>query len=151
MDLSPLKELARKSPRHFKLAMSRAGIQFLNWANNGSTNVSRKPPIRWGVLRGSSSVFIGHELVQIYKQLIRPGADETPTPAQSHRAPPLTLTFVWNTDYAAKMHEWKGNWGPFTVQDGDAGNKWLEQHLQKDKNNLMQVISKEFGKETGLQ
>ena len=27
---------------------------------------------------------------------------------------------------------------------GDAGNKWVEKHLQADKDALMQVIAKEF-------
>lgn len=150
IDLSPLQKLAQQSPEHFKKAMERGAIQFLNWANNGSKNTSKKPPIRFGVLRGSSSAFVGNELVRVYPQTVRAGADEQPTPARSHSAPSTTMTFVWNTDYAAKMHEWRGNWGPFTVQDGDAGAKWLEEHLEADKEDLMAVIGEEFKKEAGL-
>lgn len=151
MDLSPLKKLQKKSPESFKKAMARGGIQFLTWANTGSASSSKKPPIRFGVLRGSSSAFIGNELIMTYPQNIKPEADEQPTPAKTNDyAKDLTLVFVWNTDYAAKMHEWKGTWGPFTEQDGDAGNKWLEEHLQADREDLMEMIGKEFAKETGI-
>jgi len=151
MNLAPLKRLQRKSPEAFNKAMGRGGIQFLTWANVGSKNSTRKPPIRFGVLRGSSSVFIGNELLMVYPQNIKAEADERPDPAKSNDyAKDLTLTFVWNTDYAAKMHEWKGNWGQFTEQDGDAGNKWLEEHLIKDRDDLIKMIGKEFAKETGI-
>lgn len=119
----------------------------LTWMNNGSSNESRKPPIRWGVLRGSSTVFIGNKLVETYKSQIKPGAPDKPTPAKSHSAPPLNLTWVWNTDYATRMHEWTGNWGPFTQQDGDAGNKWVEKHLEADRNALIEMTKTEFQKE----
>ncbi len=141
LNLAPLKMLAAKSPELFRKAEEKAAIQFLNWANNGSKNTSKKPPIRWGVLRGSSSAFVGGKLVSIFKINVKEGKV---TPAESHSAPNTTMTWVWNTSYAAKMHEHKGGWGKFTVQDGDAGNKWLEEHLQKDADDLMKMIAKEF-------
>jgi len=68
IDLAPLKRLQRKSPKAFDRAQRKAAVQFLNWANNGSKNSAKKPPIRWGVLRGSSSAFIGTQLVTTYSQ-----------------------------------------------------------------------------------
>ena len=146
MNFKPLKKLAEKSPKFFALAQRKAGIQFLNWANNGSGNSSKKPPIRWGVLRGSSSVFRGKFLVAKSPNKVRSGAPEQPTPADGYEgnAVPTTLTWVWNTDYATKMHEHTGEWGEFTQQDGDAGRKWVEEHLDKDRNDLMKMIASEF-------
>jgi len=154
MDLRPLKGLQRRSPKLFAKAMEKGAIQFLNWANNGSKNESRKPPIRWGVLRGSSSGFVGNKLVQIFKQVIKAGSPERPSPASSGARGGLIITWVWNTNYAKKMHEWGKKagqkWGKFTKQDMDAGNKWLEKHLRRDRDDLMKVIGLEFKREAGL-
>lgn len=149
-NLAPLRRLAKKSPKAFEKAMEVGAVQFINWANTGSRFESRTPPIRWGVLRGSSSAFLGNRLILIFPQRILPGSDEEPTPATSHTAPPLTITWVWNTDYATKMHEWKGSWGKFTQQAGNAGNKWLELHLKNDRNALMEAIGREFKRETKI-
>ncbi|GAG92747.1 unnamed protein product, partial [marine sediment metagenome] len=82
---------------------------------------------------------------------IKSGAPERPTPATSHAAiTALIITWVWNTDYGVKMHEWTGGWGKFTIQAGNAGNKWLEKHLRRDRNDLMKVIGMEFKKEAGM-
>ncbi len=150
MSLAPLHNLARKSPAAFKKASKIGALEFLRWTNNGSTGSSKKPPIRWGVLRGSSSAFVGNELVNVFDIPIKSGARERPTPARSHSAPPTTITWVWNTNYAAKMHEHTGGWGKFTLQDGNAGNKWLEEHLRADEKALMEVIKTEFHKAAGL-
>jgi hypothetical protein len=137
-----MNDFARKSPDIFRKAMERGGIQFLNWANNGSANTSKKPPIRWGVLRGSSSAFMGQKLIATFKDVqVKEG---TPTPADSYAGEDMVLTWGWNTDYAAKMHEWNGGWGPFTKQDGNAGRKWLEEHLDADRNDLWKMITKEY-------
>lgn len=144
MDLSPLRRLQRQSPKKFAKASEKGVIAFINWCNLGSGKCSRKPPIRWGVLRGSSSGFVGNKLVFTYPQIITPGGLEQISPATSHSAKPTTLTFVWNTEYAKKMHEWAGSWGEATKQDLDAGNQWLLMHLDKDRDDLMKVIAKEF-------
>lgn len=147
MDLKPLKRLQQKSPKAFEKSMEVAAIQFLTWCNRGSKAESRTPPIRWGVLRGSSSAFVGNKLVAIYTPHQVGG--ET-TPAKSGGMAGLIITWVWNTDYAAKMHEWKGGWGKFTIQAGNAGNKWLEKHLRYDRDALMDVIRIQFKKEAGM-
>lgn len=151
MDLSPLNGLARKSPGAFVKALKRGAIQFLNWSNLGSANSPRKPPIRFAVLRASSSAFVGKEFVTSFQTAVKGGGSERPTPARSvGSAPPTRVTWVWNTDYATRMHEWTGNWGPVTVQDGDAGRKWLEEHLEADRDSFYDVVRREFQKEAGL-
>jgi hypothetical protein len=146
--LKPLKMLQIKSPMAFRQAMEKAMIQFLTWCNTGSMNETRKPPIRFGVLRGSSSAFVGNKLVKTYQQAVT--GNERPTPATSCSAKDLVGTVVYNTEYATRMHESKYKPGPYSAQDGDAGNKWLEKHLDKDRNDLMKVIGMEFKKQTGI-
>lgn len=148
-NLKALNKLVKISEEHFNSAMEKGAIQFLTWCNTGSANASKKPPIRWGVLRGSSSAFVGSKLVLIYPQDITPGSGEEPSPLKQYKGKPTVATFVWNTDYAHRMHEWKGGWGPFTMQDGDAGNKWLEDHLRADKDALMKMVAIEFKMEMG--
>ena len=147
MNLAPLARLQKQSPKYFKEAQKRGAIQFLNWANNGSAKSSKKPPIRWGVLRGSSSAFVGGDLVMKFPYVVKEGMV---TPAENYSGKDLVITWCWNTDYAAKMHEWTGGWGKFTLQDGNAGNKWIEEHLQADKEDLMKVIGEEFKRVSGL-
>lgn len=146
LDFRGLKKLQHRTPDMFTNAMSKGGLQGLNWMNNGSRRESRKPPIRFGTLRGSSSVFVGNKLVGVTDISIRSGAPERPTPAKQYNGKPHVLTFVYNTDYATKMHEHEGNWGKFTKQDGDAGNKWLELHLIRDRDDLFNFIELEFRK-----
>jgi len=142
-EFKKLKKLQRRYPEIFRKAMEQAGIQFMNWANNGSAKEARKPPIRWGVLRGSASVFVADKLVAVTTE----GNDGTP--ALSYSGNPLVITWAWNTKYAAKMHEHQGNWGSATERDGDAGNKWLERHLDKDKDDLMKMIAETVNKSVG--
>lgn len=153
-DLKPLKKLQKKSPVYFKEAAKIGAIQFLTWCNTGTGKSPKKPPIRFGVLRGSSSAFVGGQLVLIFKQSIKSGAEESATPATSYTAKDLVLTWVWNTDYAKKMHEWgkekNQGWGKFTLQDRNAGNKWLEDHIIQDRKDLLALIRKDFFKKAGL-
>jgi hypothetical protein len=150
MHLEPLKKFQRKSPAMFGKAMEVGGIQFLTWANKGSKDEPRTPPIRWGVLRGSASAFLGSKLLTIFSIPIKAGAPERPTPAKSHSATGLVITWVWNVRYAWKMHEWLGGWGKFTRQAENAGSKWLEKHLIKDRDALIDVIGRDFKKRTGM-
>jgi len=151
-DLSELKKFAKKSSKVFTKAQKKASLQLLTWMNTGSggTPESRKPPIRWGILRGSSSAFVGDQKVGDFRINVKPGSKEQISPATSYVAPPGTTTIVYNTAYAAKMHELPGPWGEFTEQDGDAGAKWIERHLQTDKDLFMKVIGIEFKKDMHL-
>lgn len=151
LKLGPLKRLAKKSPTLFKKAKKIGAIQFLTWANNGSSNESRKPPIKWGVLRGSSSAFVGNELVEIFQQTVASGSAEKASPAISMGASsPKIITWVWNVNYAVRMHEASYSLGPKSAQDGDSGNKWVEKHLKADREDLIKVIGKEFKRLAGL-
>lgn len=147
MNLAPLKHLAKKSPEHFRKAMGAGAIQFLNWANNGSARQSRKPPIRWGFLRGSASAFVEGKLITIAPPAS--GGSSGDAPLTTYKGEKNTISWIWNARYAWRMHEHKGNWGPATLADGDAGNKWLELHLKSDKEDLMKVIAKEFKRFAG--
>ena len=148
--MGPLKKMIRKDPKNWREAEKVGGIQFQTWMNTGTGVSSRKPPIRFGVLRGSSSVFVANELVEIFKQNIDPGATENPTPLTAYNGSINVITWVYNTDYAKRMHEWKGKWGKFTKQDGDAGNKWMINHLKADKDKLFEVIILEHKKLSGM-
>lgn len=147
----PLDRLIKKSPSAFKKAQKEGALAFLNWANNGSAKTSRKPPIRWGVLRGSSSVFVGSELVSVYPQIVKPGGGETISPAKSHTAPTTQTTWVWNTDYAKKMHDYKGTLKNNPIDpDGVAGNQWLLMHLRADRDDFMKAIGIAFKRITKI-
>lgn len=140
VDMEPLKKLQKRSPKIFQKAMEKGAIQFLTWANDGSPRESRRPPIRWGVLRGSASAFVGGKLVAVSPV----GSDGEPL--TTYQDVDTTISWIWNAPYAAKMHEHTGNWGPYTTQDSNAGNKWLEKHLQADKEALLKMIEVEFWK-----
>ena len=94
---------------------------------------------------------MGRDFVKSFEGIVSSGSPERPTPATSGGAvAPTTVTWVWNTDYATKMHEHTGNWGAFTVQDGNAGRKWLEEHLSADKDSFYDVVKREFQKEARI-
>ena len=156
VNLKGLMYLTKNSNKLFDQAMEKAAIQFLTWCNTGSIGSPKKPPIKWGILRGSSSAFVGTKLISVYPQEISPDSEdeEGPTPAKSIsgvgiKTNDTIATFVWNTDYATTMHEWRGGWGPATLRDYDAGNKWLEEHLKADKDALMKMVSIQFKMEIG--
>lgn len=125
--LAQLKTLQTSREADLRFALAQVAVQMLTWMNTGSPNEPLKPPIRFGTLRGSGSVFVGKKLIGI-----APNEGGDPTPATSFQGPDWTITIVYNTSYAAKMHEWKGGWGPYTTQDGSAGAKWIEKHIDAD-------------------
>jgi len=119
-----------------RFALAQAAVQMMTWMNTGSPNEPLKPPIRFGTLRGSASVFVGSKLIGI-----APSEGGEPTPATAYSANANIITVVYNTSYAAKMHEWKGGWGKYTRQDGSAGAKWIEKHIAADGPLAMQGIA----------
>jgi|LSQX01.3.fsa_nt_gb hypothetical protein len=121
-----LNKLKAKRVEDIQFALAQVAIQMLTWMNTGSPNEPLKPPIRFGTLRGSGSAFVGKKLIGV-----APPEGEA-TPATSYAGPEGTITIIYNTSYAAKMHEWQGGWGPYTTQDGSAGAKWIEKHLAAD-------------------
>lgn len=139
-----LAKLEKQSPKAFEFGLTVGAIQFLTWANNGSTKEPRKPPIAKGFLRGSSSAFVGSKLVGVYT------GENNKEANRSYAENGLNVTWGWNADYATKMHESEYNLGPVSVQDGDAGNKWLEKHLDADRELFMKVVAAETGKKLGM-
>lgn len=124
------------------------GLQLLNFALNGSSGDPTVPPIRWGVLRGSGSVFVDGTLVGDTKSSY---PDGTPNAQYSAEAGDVTIGF--NTAYAARLHE--TNWVPGgkvpskQVQRnpgilGNVGNKWVERHLKADKDVLVALYASTF-------
>lgn len=152
-DTMDIPRLMRTSSASFQKAKEKMGVQMLTWMNAGSPNESATPPIRWGVLRGSSTVFVGGSLVGIYPQKIHTGAGEEITPATSYDGKKEVVTVVWNTNYAYKMHEERGKkWqdlGPFSAQSGNATDKWVEKHLNADKESLYELMATIIRKELG--
>ena len=123
----------------FPKAQEKAAIQMLDWMSSGSMTSPAKPPRRTGVLASSGSVFYKNKFLKATPNTSRGG---TPTPNKSHSGKGVTWGF--NTNYAAKMHEDKSlNPGPFSVRDPNMhpGNQWVTEHLQKDKNNYTKLIA----------
>jgi hypothetical protein len=84
------------------------------------------------------------------------------TPAKTHNAPMHIITIVYNTIYAAKMHEdtWlPGGRNPSakkmasnlarSATFGDVGNKWLEKHMTADGKDLLEMYAMLLKKGTG--
>lgn len=136
-----IKEISSKIEKFIEEARIIMAIQMLTYMNTGSPNEPIKPPIRWGVLRGSSSVFVGDKLAGMSL-----GTKEKGSPALSYQGSKEEITVVYNTSYAAKMHEWNGGWGAYTLQDGNAGAKWVEKHLTADAPLLLAIFEKELVK-----
>ena len=149
-DFSKLNAMLKKYDGDAQAALEKVALQMLTWFNNGSPKESAKPPIRFGVLRGSSSAFVGGKHVGDFAQAISPEAEEQPTPNQSYAGDKKSIVLGWNTDYASKMHEWQGGWGEFTQQDGDAGAKWAEKHVAADGDLSAYMLADELGKKTGM-
>lgn len=139
-DFGRLQKYRRRDPENWQKAMEKGAIQLLTWMNTGSggSKSSAKPPIRFGVLRGSSSAFVNGKYVGAFPIAISPGADEKPDPNKSHKGKGITVG--WNTVYAARMHE-----TDYEVQR-DGEKKWIEKHLAADKDILMKFIAGEMKK-----
>lgn len=137
-DMSGLRKLMKANPALFAAALEKPALQMLTWMNTGSPREAKTPPIKTGALRGSGSAFVGSKLIGT-----TPPATGA-TPAQSGSAPPATVHWVYNTEYAAKMHEWDGGWGDYTEQAKDAGNKWMEAHIRADRAAFSEFVAKEY-------
>lgn len=136
--LPGIEKLIKGNNVFLQKAQEKAALQMLTWMNSGSPNTSAKPPIMWGVLRGSSSAFVNNVLVAVFESSGITGAI---TPAIKADNPKKNKTiWVWNTAYSAKMHYWTGGWGPVTIQDGDAGNQWVWLHLKNDAKSWYKLI-----------
>jgi hypothetical protein len=134
---------------YFK-AQQVVGLQLLNFTLNGSSNESVVPPIKWGVLRGSGSVFVEGVLVGDTKANYPDG-----TPNIAYDGEGVVIGF--NTSYAARLHETK--WVPGGVIPSkqatnnpgliaDVGNKFVEKHLKADGKVLLDLFADTFKTES---
>ena len=126
-------------------AKTRMGLDAINFVVNGSSKESVVPPVLMGILRASGSVHVGSVFVGGNNLYPASGA----TPNKSHTDNPDTVTLGFNTSYAAKMHETDWMPGPVSRQSGDTGNKFLQKHLDADKEVLVAVYAAVLKKETG--
>lgn len=143
-----------QSTADFK-ARQTVGIQLLNWSLNGSSNDSTVPPIQYGVLRGSGSVFVDGVFVGDSKANYSNGKPNKAYTANK----PGDVTIGFNTEYAARLHE--TTWTPGGVHPSkqarnnpdmlaDVGNKWVEKHLKADGDNLVKLYGVIWSKEMGI-
>lgn len=136
-----LKEAALKTIKTREEALTKAGLQGLNWMVNGSPNERVVPPIKTGMLRGSGSIFVGNKFISA-----TPDKSGYGTPNTSYSGKDNTITWGFNTDYAARMHESNWNPGKYSKQSKDVGNKWIRKHLDADKELLFDFIAKTYQK-----
>jgi len=125
---------------------SEVAHQFLTWCNNGSSNESTKPPIDTGNLRGSASIFVGPVCIQDTR-----GQEGVGTPATVGGESSMdVITIVYNTAYAARLHE--SEWIPGgaiptkavinnPAKVANVGNKWIEKHLKADAQNIFKLYA----------
>lgn len=129
------------------------GLQLINFIVNGSSQESVIPPIQFGILRGSGSVFVDGVLIGDTKGNYPNG---TPNKSYSSKAGDIVVGF--NTAYAARWHE-----RPFTPGGkipskqarnnpgitANVGNKYVEKHLKADNQVLWKLYAEIFKKEMG--
>lgn len=143
-----------KSTADFK-AKAAMGLQLLNFCVNGSSKERVKPPIRWGILRASGSVFADGVLLGDTKAL---SADGKPATDYSS-CPPSCVAVGFNTSYASRLHEsdaWTPGGDPPSEQAmrnpamlENVGNKWVEKHLIADKETLLALYAAKLKEATG--
>jgi len=92
-------------------------------------------PIREGWLRGSASIFVQNKLAGV-SPYGKPGFAETNL-AEAIVSGQYVGTIVFNTPYAAKMHEGIG----FKFREPSAGPKYLEAKLMGNGRIYMQEIA----------
>lgn len=141
-----LAKLKAKSPKALEKALIVGGLSLLRWSADGSPNSDSKPPISTGFLRGSGSAFVGNKYIGMVE-----GYDNS-LANRSHNEESTTITLGFNAEYATDMHEnYPANPknAPHSMNDPGSGGKWLENHIAKDKEDLMKVITHTFGKELG--
>jgi hypothetical protein len=126
------------------LARQKVGIQLINNVANGSPKESSVPPILFGLLRGSGSVFLGSKFV--YET---PKVDGQGNPNKSHSEKDGVVTIGFDTAYAARMHETDWEPGPKSKHSGNVSNKFVEKHLRADKEELLRFYALLVKKGTG--
>lgn len=142
------------SPKAKEKGLIALGLQLINNTVNGSPRESSRPPIDTGRLRGSGSVFVGNK--KVGDSLF--AGKGTPNSSISENNI-NTVTIGFNTEYAAKMHEHLEPYGipdPITGKiykprkdSGTVTGKFLERHLQADKEDLFDLYTQIYKKNAG--
>ena len=122
------------------------GLQLLNNVVNGSEFASVVPPIDTGHLRGSGSVFVGGKFIGDSQ-----GDYPAGEPNRNYSDKDEVITIGFDTPYATRMHE--GEWTPRynnanPDKSANVGNKFLERHLDAEKNQLAELYAEIVNKET---
>jgi hypothetical protein len=124
-------------------------LQLLNNCANGSPKEPVVPPIWIGYLRGSGSVFVNDKFISATPAI----AGSTPLrnfKVQLKEGQTI-ISIIYNTPYAARLHEKKWEPGAKSIKAGNVGNKWIERHLKADAAELMwlygTILKKELFKE----
>ena len=141
ISLPGLEKLSNFKDGAMQIAQEKAAAQFLADVNTGNTKSGIKPPIDTGYLRGSSSAFVNGKLV---------GTGPAPNTDISRTSDiKKGMVFVYNADYAARLHEnldWQP--GPKSQNDGQTGPRWLRRALIEDgesiTKNIASFLKKEF-------
>ena len=133
-----------KSERTLKLAIGRACFQLINFVVNGSPKNNIVPPIKTGLLRGSGSAFVENKFVGAL-----PPVNGKGEPITAYNGKKNIGTVIFNTAYATKLHEttWTPNIESTTREKGVIGNKFLEKHLDTDREFLMKLITETLAKD----
>lgn len=127
------------APKAIDICMLKIGLQLLNNCNNGSPQDPTVPPKDTGALRSSASVFLDDKLIGIAPYV---GGEATPAksfPVQLKSGEHI-VTIVYNTAYAAKLHETEWNLGEGSVRAGNVGNFWIKKHLDADGKELIKFF-----------
>jgi hypothetical protein len=132
-----IKKMIKDYPKVREEALTKGGLQMINWIVNGSPRESVVPPVLTGALRGSGSVFVGGKFITA-----TPDESGEGTPLKSYSAKPNTITWIFNTAYATRLHERKWTPGEVSQQSGNVGNKFIRKHLKADKELLLEFIAK---------
>ena len=123
------------------------GLQLINFIINGSSAEGVTPPILYGILRASGSVFVGSEFVG--GNNLWPVTEGEATPNTSYSSSDDNVTIGFNTAYATKLHETDWIPGQTSEQSGDTGNKFVEKHLKSDGKVLLGLYSDIIKQESG--
>lgn len=129
-----------KAPKSvMERSQAKGGLQMLDWMASGSPKNNTMPPLKTGFLSGSGSVFLGGKLLDVTES----SGTERGKPNKSYQAKDNVLTFGFNTEYAAEVHEVKKAKGQFSGQSGNrqSGNQWVTSHLKSDGKLLSKLIA----------
>ena len=139
-----LRKFKIRSEEVLERAIGRACFQLINFVVNGSPKNNTVPPIKTGLLRGSGSAFVANKFIGAL-----PPVNGKGEPITAYNGKKNVGTVIFNTSYATKLHEttWTPNPESSTREKGVIGNKFLEKHLDTDREFLMKLITETIAKD----